>query len=202
MGNLAPAILWLPLTIAGIIILYRTKQVWGWALDCVCLGQVLGLVALNYLGLYENASLRWELDREFRVLRPRYSGWRLFVGFASQGYTSWVDPHEDVGYLCLTADTIEFYGDRLIWKLKRGDVIRIANGPNVHSFVGLGRWIRIEATQDGTRILLRLEPRDKDTLLGNLASGRKLRQRLINWQKASDAPDRSPERPNRKTRPD
>jgi len=197
MGNVLPAVFWFPLTMAGLIIYYRTGHVWGWAFNTLCLGQFLGLVSLNYLGLFENALLRKELDREFRVLRPRYTGYRVFVGFASQGYSSWVDPHEDVGYLCLTPETIEFYGDQIIWKLEHKDVLRITKGPNIHSLVGLGRWIRIEATLGGSKTILRLEPRDRDTLIGNLIGGRKLRVRLLNWQQAKGAPNQRLGRPGK-----
>ena len=55
--------------------------------------------------------------------------------------------------------------------------------PNVHTMVGLGRWVSVEATAAGKPIRLLVEPREKRTMLGNKRYGKALRTRLEAWLK-------------------
>jgi hypothetical protein len=181
MGNLVPAIFWAPLTVGGAVLLWTSKGSMASGYWLLVSGQVLGWVALNFLGLFENKNMRRALYREFTVLKPSFEGWPTFVGYSSGPYSSWLDPHEDVGFLCLTGNALEFYGDSLIWTIERKSVKRIRFRPNVHSILGIGRWIAIEAEHKGKPVIFKLEPRDKDILLLNMIGGRRLKNRLDNW---------------------
>lgn len=192
MGNLIPAITWLPATVIGILLIQLSHDPLGLGFRVLIGGQILTLVVLNFTGLFENNSMRRALYREFQVLRPNHRGWKMFVGYASERYSSWLDPHEDLGYCCLTPDTFEFYGDSKIRTVKREQVSRIRWKPNVHSLLGMGRWIVIEAVQDGKLVTLKFEPRDRDNLFGNLLLGRKLKQRLENWLQKKTPPGENP----------
>jgi hypothetical protein len=54
--------------------------------------------------------------------------------------------------------------------------------PNVHTLLGLGRWISIEGEVHGRPIRLRVESRVRDTMLGNLALGPWLRDSIERWR--------------------
>ena len=188
MGNLVPAIVWLPLTVAGVLIVRATHEPLGSGFIMLLAGQLLTWIVLNYTGLWDNKPMRRALFKEFQILRPNHNGWRLFVGYASGPYSSWLDPHEDVGYCCLTGDTFEFYGDAKVRVVRREDVKSIHWKPNVHTLMGLGRWIVIDVVEGGRPISLKFEPRDRDTLIGNLLLGRKFKQRLENWRQKKTSP--------------
>lgn len=181
MGNLVPAIFWLPLTLSGVGLILWTRQALGIGFWILLAGQVSTWIALNFTGLWDNGAMRRALYKEFQILKPNYRGWKMFVGYATGPYSSWLDPHEDIGYCCLTGETLEFYGDARVRTVQRADVKRVHWRPNVHTLLGLGRWIVVETVENGKPVVYKFEPRDKDTLLGNLIAGRRLRQRLENW---------------------
>ncbi|MBI1755808.1 MAG: hypothetical protein HYR64_01710 [Fimbriimonas ginsengisoli] len=183
MGNLAPASIWLPLTAAGVIVIMRPVRWAAVGLWLLASGQVLAWLALNFVGLYENRAMRAALEREFLILKPGFRGWRLFAGYASEGYSSVLDPHEDLGYLLLTPDGIEFIGDSRRLVIRRNQVLRIFRKPNVHTFVGLGGWVCVEALEAGHPRVHRFEPRQRDSLLGNFLLLGGLKRRLTNWLK-------------------
>lgn len=192
MGNLVPALVWLPLTVCGLVVIRATKDPLGSGFWLLLVGQLGSLVVLNFTGLWENRRMRTALFREFQILRPNHRGWKMFVGYASGPYTSWLDPHEDIGYCCLTPDTLEFYGDAKVRIVKREEVKRILWRPNVHSLLGLGRWIVVEAVESGKPVTLKFEPRDRDTLLGNLLLGQGLKRRLLNWRQKKTSSEEIP----------
>ena len=144
-------------------------------------------VSLAVFGLVGNRSMRREMSRRMHIDRPFDKTERYFVGFARPVFRSALDPHEDVGFLVLHPDRIEFWGSERKATLERTDVAGVCFRPNTHSLVGLGRWVSVEAVVDGKPVRLLVEPREKATLIGNLPFSRRLRRRIEDW-KAEGSP--------------
>ncbi len=183
LGNLAPLLVWLPFAIGGFAWMAIRRSTIGPGLLLLILATVLGWVALNQFGLFENARMKAQLKR---ILASRGEALpdvdRWFVGFASPKYAALLDAHEDVGFFTISPDRLLFASETRTIEIAKGDVRRIRFRPNVHSMVGLGRWICIEGTIGSKPIRLNIEPRERRTLLGNLREGKRLLARLAKWQ--------------------
>jgi hypothetical protein len=186
MGNVAPFVFWLPPTATGLAIVLRTKNFFGPGLFLIIFGQVISLIVLNYTGLFANQRMRQAMTEEFDILKPHFRGLRVFVGFASPHYRGILDPHEDVGFLALTAETLEFIGDQRSLMVKLEDVHRVRFRPNTHSLVGLGRWICVEGVTQEQAFEMRFEPREVGTLLGNRKLGGLIKEKIENWMKREE----------------
>src|SRR5262249_16634940 len=101
---------------------------------------------------------------------------------ASSRHHSVLDAHEDVGFLAFGPYELEFIGDTKRVRIVREQVTRVHFLPNVHTLVGLGRWIGIEATINGMPVRLLVEPRERNTLLGNLALSGWLKKTIVDWR--------------------
>lgn len=184
MGNLLPAIFALPPMAYGVWRLYVASQILGPGLVWIGAGVVAGWLAMNFLGLYQNGRMRRDMLRDYRSERGEDGLDKLFVGMARPTYSSIVDPHEDVGFLILHGDRLEYWGEDLKVSLGRSQIKDVRFRPNAHSLVGLGGWISIEGISDGKPVRLLIEPREKSTLLGNIAFSRQLRKKLERWRSA------------------
>ncbi len=171
---------------AGAIVMYRSGQIIGKGLLVLGLAQVAAWLTLNWTGLFDNRRMRKALGKELAVLKPGFRGFSAFVGFASPRHTSMLDPHEDVGYLLLTPEAIEFIGDARTIVVKRSQIFGVRFKANIHSVLGLGRWISIEGRMEGKPFEMLFEPRDRDTLIGNLLLGKTLKIRIDNWLKRNE----------------
>ena len=150
---------------------------------------------LALLGLVGNGSMKREVGRRLHIERPFDQTERYFVGFARPAFRSALDPHEDVGFLIFHDHTLEFWGTERKATIERGNIVGVRFRANTHSLVGLGRWVSVEAVVDERPVRLLVEPRHKATLPGNLFFGRRLRDRIREWQNqegpAADATDPS-----------
>lgn len=178
MGNLVPFLSWLPFALAGLWLIARDRAVTPLGIGVLAFGTFVGWVMLSLFGFWGNASMRRVL--EARVNEP---GERWFVGFASPKYAGLLDAHEDVGFLILGKDGLVFLGDSLRVELPRENVVRVRFRPNVHSLVGLGRWISIEGVVKGTPVRMLVEPRERRTMLGNLRLSGRLKREVEAWAK-------------------
>jgi hypothetical protein len=142
---------------------------------------LVGWLAMNYFGLHHNELLKAEVMKRLVATRPDIKATLCFVGIATPKYSSLLDPHEDVGYLVLHNDRIEFFGDHLNLSVGKHDISRVEYLPNPHSILGLGRWISIEGIIGDSRIRLEVEPRERKTLLGNFVFSRLVRARIEEW---------------------
>src|SRR5688572_20969537 len=123
------------------------------------------------------------MTRRHPIPNPDPANAPVFVGMASPSYRSIIDPHEDVGFLIVQPDRLEYHGETMEIVLKRDEVQGILFRPNAHTLAGLGRWIAIEGRVGGKLVRLLIEPRERPTLLANLAYGKKLKERLESWLK-------------------
>ncbi len=173
-------LVWLPLAITGITWMVDKGEIVGPGLWLLIAATVLGWLAVNLWGLFENRKMRLQLARilEARAISVKAEP---FVGVATPRYSSLLDPHEEVGFLFVHPDRLEFVSETKTIELMKSQVLRIRFRANVHTLLGLGRWVSIEGTADGKPIRMMLEPRERPTLLGNLRRSKPLLQQLRRW---------------------
>lgn len=172
MSNLVPALVFVPIFAAGIMLFQRDHA--ALAVACFGLSVVFGLFAVNLLGLFQNR-------RMYAELKPLVHGrseplW--FVGIGKPGAVGALDPHEDLGFLLLTTSGVEFIGEMSHYQIPYTDIFAVSFRMNAHSLVGLGRWVAIEGRHDGRKFRLLVEPRTHPTLLQNKREGARLAAEL------------------------
>lgn len=149
---------------------------------------VVSWISTNQLGLWRNTVMRRELST---LLQPPAGS--IFVGFASPKFKSLLDPHEDLGFLILEPGAVRFLGERREARLDRSEVREIDYAPSTHTWLGLGRWVRVRGEVQGKPVALRFEPREASTLLGNLRRTKKIAAMLRQWKDGPEAPNPEPE---------
>jgi hypothetical protein len=186
LGNVVPIIFWLLPTAGGVywtfLIGRATGKVLGPGLWLLLGGQVLGWIFLNLFGLFENGRMRRDSMRNLALRRPPAPGPVVFVGCASSKHHSMLDAHEDVGFLAFGPHELEFIGDQNRMRILREQITTVRYLPNVHTIVGLGRWVSVEASINGLPVRLLLEPRERNTMSGNLALSGWLKKTIEDWR--------------------
>ncbi|MFM9873203.1 MAG: hypothetical protein ACKVQS_07030, partial [Fimbriimonadaceae bacterium] len=71
----------------------------------------VGWLAVNFLGLIGNGSLRRAIDLKFKDRYEYDTDERFFVGFSRPGKYGLLDPHEDLGFLVFRKSGLEFFGE-------------------------------------------------------------------------------------------
>lgn len=186
MGNLIPIILALPFAAIGVWRVLETQEMMGDGLAWLVAMPIVGWMAVNLFGHFENATMRDAMRARLVQQGVDLGESRTFVGFARPGRSGLLDPHEDVGFLVVRADELEFVGETHRVRVPRDAVVRVRFRMNIHSWVGLGRWVSIEGTLEDTPIRLLVEPREKSTLLGNRIFSTELCRRLREWLEKKD----------------
>lgn len=181
-GNLLPAAVYFPFLVGGAVLMWTRSEFIGPGLWLVISGIAIAWIALNFLGLPGNGFRRREIRRNLNAESP-LSDEATFVAYASHGYRDVLDSVEDLGYLDFEQSLLCYRGESLAWEIPRSDVVRCRFAPNVHSILGLGRWIEISARVGKAVRTYRLEPRERDTLLGNRAFSAVLMKRIQAWMK-------------------
>jgi hypothetical protein len=182
LGNLVPIFFWLVPTVGGIVWIFLSGKILGSGLWLLLSGQVIGWIALNFFGLFENARIRRDSMRNLTLRRPPAPGPVIFVGCASSRHHSMLDAHEDVGFLAFGPYELEFIGDEKRMCILREQITGVRFLPNVHTIVALGRWISVEAIINGLPVRLLLEPRERNSMLGNLALSGWLKKTIEDWR--------------------
>jgi len=160
----------------------------GTGLWMLLAGSAIGWVALNQFGLFQNAKMRSQLERLLKAKGEDLGGRVWFVGFASPRYSSLLDAHEDVGFLKLLPDRLRFRSETRVLELMKDHIVTVRFRMNVHTLLGLGRWVSVEGLSEGQPIRLLLEVRDRTTMLGNLGQSRAFRDALRDWVKEPAQP--------------
>ena len=181
LGNLLPALFFVPPAAWGIYLMLRENNPLSSGLWFVLLGTLLGWIGLNLFGLYQNGFMRRELKRELTAKGVSFDDPHLFVGFASPRFVSVLDAHEDLGFLFLRAEYAEFIGEKSELKVPTNEITNIRFRPNIHTWVGLGRWICIEGVQKKTNFRMSLESREKNYLMLNLLESQKIKKQIQSW---------------------
>jgi len=182
LGNLVPIPFWLIPTVTGVWLTFHSGKILGPGLWILVAGQFIGWIALNLFGLFENGRIKRDSMRNLTLRRPPAAGPVIFVGCASSRHHSLLDAHEDVGFLAFGPHELEFIGDEKRVRLIREQITKVRFLPNVHSLLGLGRWISVEAIINGMPVRLLVEPRERNTLLGNLALSGWLKKTIVDWR--------------------
>lgn len=181
MGNLLPTLFAAPFGAYGLYTMWAKGEILGRGLIWLAATPIVGWIAVNFLGLYQNRAMRKEMDMRLRSERPNPPYRRYFVGMATPAYRGILDPHEDIGFLLIHPDKIEFFGEHIRVEIARSEVQGVRARPNVHTLIGLGRWVSIEALSNGKEARLLVEMRQRPTLLGNLLMSRTLIKKLRKW---------------------
>lgn len=183
MGNLWPVLVSLPFTALGLWLIYQESNLLSRWLGLVVLGGIVAAVSLNWLGCLDNARMKAEFLEAYRARVGSLKGEKFFVGFAQPGFSSLLDPHQDIGFLSIDQDQIDFVGELFQVRLARKDCVSVSFRPNPHSLLGYGGWICIEGKQSGTPFRLQIEPREKSTLIQNKKLAHAVKKRLEAWLK-------------------
>jgi hypothetical protein len=181
MGNVLPIAVSVPFGLWGVWLISTRGVFLGPELGVLLLMPAALWVASNFVGLYQNGAIRLEVARKLKLGPPSEDSPRFFVGFARPSYRGLLDPHEDVGFLFLLPDAVEFRGECGTVALRRAEVLGVRFRPNVHTLIGLGRWVSIEGTVEGTPVRMLVEPRERPTLLGNKRLSKRLRLAIERW---------------------
>lgn len=99
LGNLVPAIVWLIPAAYGLIVMATTRVLLGPGLALLAVSTVLGWLALNSFGLFENLQMQKELEQILKNRREEIPAESWFVGLTTPKYRGLLDAHEDVGFL-------------------------------------------------------------------------------------------------------
>lgn len=181
MGNLVPLSIAGPLLVLGLVWMYLSGQVFGLGLLLVVIAIVVGWLMTNFFGLYQNRQMKkqmsWRLSEALKDLPSR----RYFVGVATPSFRGVLDPHEDVGYLLVYPDRIDFHGEKMRLSVRRSEVRGFERRANIHSLIALGGWVVILAERDAKPIELKIEVRERPYLRANRRLNRLLLSRLRRW---------------------
>lgn len=191
LGNLIPLALMLPLAITGVVTIIQDQQITPLALG-LCAGSLaIAWVGVALFGFVGNPGLKQSIQRKVRPKSGRDASAGTFVGFARPSYHGVLDAHEDLGFLFLSEDAVEYFGELHQISIPRKDVLGVRFRANIHSALGLGRWVSIEGRHEKKPIRLLVEPREAWTLIGNLRRGTTLRREVENWLKPHPSVSRS-----------
>lgn len=172
MSNLVPSMVFVPVFAAGLFLFQQDKL--GASVGFFLASIVIGIFAVNLLGLFQNRRMHSELKPLIHG-RPEPS-W--FVGIGKPGGVGALDPHHDIGFLLLTQTSIEYIGESARYTIPYSDIVGIGYKMNAHSLLGLGRWVAIEGRHDSKPFALLVEPRMHPTILQNKREGARLAAEL------------------------
>lgn len=156
-------------------------EVMGLGLWLLGAGTIFGWLAVNFFGLFENVRMKAQLERILAAKGETLTE-PIFVGFATPRYSSALDPHEDVGFLSLAPDRLRFVSETRVVEVPKAAISLVRLRGNVHTLLGLGRWVSVEGTIDGKAIRFLMEPRQFRTLLRNKKYAKALAKRLNEWR--------------------
>ena len=182
-GNLLPLVLSAPILYPAAIAFgdggFRQAPFYYWLGGFVATAWLL----VGLLGLAGNGAVRSEMGRRLHMERPFDQQAKVFVGFARPSYKGLLDAHEEVGFLFIHEEEIEYWGETRKVRIRRDDIDEIRFRANPHSWIGLGRWICVEANVAEKPIRLLVEPRQRATMFGNVREGKRLLKELRAWKK-------------------
>lgn len=181
-GNLMPLIVVVPFLVLGTKEalekgLTPTLALWLFLL-LFC-----GWLTVGLLGLPFNRFFKKEMALRLHKQHPFDPRPKFFVGFARPAFKGLLDAHEDIGFVMLGDEEIEFVGEHRHFKMQKSAITRIRYRTNPHTWLLLGRWVSVEGTNDGHEVRMLLEPREKATLFGNFIFSARLSDRLNMWLK-------------------
>lgn len=174
--------------VAGIWVIASSRQLMGPGLWLLVASTVVGWLALDSFGLFENPQMRKALLEILEKRGEAPLAGSPFVGFATPRYHGLLDAHEDVGFLQILPHKLLFTSETRTIELQHHEAKKVCFRWNVHTILILGGWVSVEGISGGKPVRLLVEPRDRPTMLGNLRESRKLRARLATWISSKPAP--------------
>jgi hypothetical protein len=180
MGNLLPLLLaipWLYLSYQELGEFGLSGKAWRY----LGLFVFSGIVGTSLFGMLGNNLLKDRVGMLLHRDRPFDKAERWFVGFAKPSFKGLLDPHQDVGYLILHEDSLEFFGETERIMVKKDQITRIRTAMNIHTWLGLGAWLMIEGTAGHSRFQMRIEPRMIAIVPLNWPHHMAIKARLQQW---------------------
>lgn len=181
MSNLVPMCVAAPLPAAAIAVQMRDPLGFMW-IYLLGATPVMLVFTINFFGLYQNRTLRGEMLSLLTKKYPDETARSVFVGFSRPNRRSAIHHHEDIGWLIMRADAIEFLGETKKYSIPRSDITAIRLAWNINTIFGLGRWVSIEGRLGGKAIKMLVEPRERRTMLGNFRFAKTLMTTLRSWK--------------------
>jgi len=184
-GNVVPLALASPFLVLGLKHFFQ----FGYSLKAglwLAAFPVVGWLATAVFGLPGNRGMKDEMSRRWHLEHAFDPTPKVFIGFARPSFKGLLDAHEDVGFLVLHADRLEFFGSQLQYELQKKDVREIRFRANPHTWLGLGRFVAVEGEVEGKPVRMLCEPREASTLIGNFRRSRPLKEQLFAWWKTAD----------------
>lgn len=178
MGNLLPLILVIPFF--ALALQEASKEgltaKMGWWLAAAL---ATGWLGVCYLGQAGSGAVRRKVERELHKAHPFDQRERHFVGFAPPGHKGLLDAHEDLGFILLDEEQIQFFGEKHRLRLPWSDFSDVRFQANIHTLLGLGGWTALLGERNGKPIRVLIEPRSKMTAIGNAFAGARLREDFL-----------------------
>lgn len=184
-GNLLPFLIASPLLGWGAWKMVQAREVSNEGLAWCAAGIVALWLGVNFFGLFRNGSLKRALMLRLKASVYDAPEDPFFVGFARPAFKSALDPHEDIGFVLLYPDRIEFFGDRNTISLPKSCLTGVRMRPNPHSWALLGGWVSVEGVLEKETVRMLFEPRERSTLWGNRGLRRELMKKVKGWMERS-----------------
>lgn len=181
LGNLIPAVFSLPFAAIGLIQFRPESPLALNPILWLAAFPVVGVIALNFTGLFGNSSMQNELGKRWGRAHGAPKGELNFIGFAHPNFKSIWDPHQEIGFLVINEDHLLIFGENEEFKIEKSSITDLRFRSNAHSWIGLGRFICIEAGPS----TLYIEPRKYQSILKNKRHGATLLEQLKQWRAAS-----------------
>ncbi|MBL8041249.1 MAG: hypothetical protein JNM04_07860 [Chthonomonas sp.] len=178
LGNLLPVFASLPFWVVWLWRVGQKGVLDPAGLGLLALAIVCSWLALNCFGWPGNSKMRIAIGRAYNAERGIFTGPRWFVGMATPAYRNPWDPHEDIGFLVLHDDRIEFFGERIRLALPHDCLTGIGRRANAHSWVGIGGWLCIEGTLNGQDVRLLIEPRERNLIVHNRTVAKQIKAEI------------------------
>ena len=180
MSNLTPLVLVAPFPALAWYLDQLQKKSFALAVWGAC--PIILWIGINFFGLFQNRAVRKELSSK---LPNDSTGRAVLVGFSRPNRTQLIHHHEDVGWLLMNPDSIEFIGDTHRYKMMKTEIRSVKTKWNINTILGLGRWVCIDGIVDSKRIRMLLESREKSTLFANFGYTKQLCRRIAEWKKVN-----------------
>lgn len=179
MSNLTPLVAVAPFPALAWYLDRLQKPMFALVVWCLC--PIILWLGINFFGLFQNRAIRKELSVR---ISADMMGRAVFVGFSRPNRTQLIHHHEDVGWLILNPDSIEFIGDAQHHKIEKASVKSVRTKWNINTILGLGRWVCIDGVVESKPVRMLLESREKNSLLANFRFTKQLCIRIAQWQKS------------------
>lgn len=175
---------WLPGVAYAVVTAVREGSPSPLGLAALVASGLAGYWAVNRFGLYQNRQMMEETRAALARAGSPPPAEAEFVGLSRPGDSLWLDPHSDVGFLWSDSRALHFASAVRRLELPREAVTAVRRRANIHSALGLGGFVAVDAGKNGWLVELRTE----STLMGNRRRLPALKSKLEQWRNLPPSP--------------